>query len=262
MLRTDPELKSITDLIERIREDGHQGSVWYRGLSDSSYKLIPSLHRQSKRRNTSSIDEQNLVNRFKQNAHEFLDSRLQTEWEWMFLMRHHGAPSRLMDWTESPLVGLYFAVTLDNDNRANNKKDGVLWCLTPRVLNFTSRVTTSPTDPVPMFSDELGSTTASEDALQAYLVSSMTGRRREVRGPAAAIGLRLNKRMQAQRSVFTIHHAKIEPLEEYADRDHITRYIIPADCKENLRAELAMLMVTRLSIFPDLDSVAVEAGRA
>ena len=138
----------------------------------------------------------------------------------------------------------------------------MLWRLTPQVLNYNSRVTTSNSDPVPMFPDELDPTTSSADALQPYLVSSMTRRTSEIRGPAAAIGPRVNKRMQAQRSVFTIHHAKIEPLEDYANRDHIRRYIIPADWKGNLREELAILMVTRLSIFPDLDSVAIEAERA
>ena len=47
----------------------------------------------------------------------------------MLTARHHGLPSRLMDWMESPLVGLYFSVEKDST------QDGALWCLLPSSLN-------------------------------------------------------------------------------------------------------------------------------
>ena len=45
--------------------------VWYRGLPSNSFSLLPTLHRE----NLSVDDERYLINRFKQNAHEFLTER-------------------------------------------------------------------------------------------------------------------------------------------------------------------------------------------
>ena len=56
--------------------------------------------------------EEGLLRRFKREAHLFL-SKLPEEGDrigWLSLMRHHGAPTRLLDWSYSFFVAVYFAI--------------------------------------------------------------------------------------------------------------------------------------------------------
>jgi hypothetical protein len=45
------------------------------------------------------------------------------EWMVLWLAQHHGVPTRLLDWTRSPLVATYFAVESTND------RDAAVWVI-------------------------------------------------------------------------------------------------------------------------------------
>src|SRR5579859_3151748 len=108
MLFDGEKIKSVLDLVVTLdssRERGRQVPVWFRGCTNCDYELVPSLGRPPFRLE----NERGLINTFKQNAVQFVDQRPQSQWEWLFLARHHDIPTRLLDWTESPLIGLYFA---------------------------------------------------------------------------------------------------------------------------------------------------------
>ena len=276
----DRPLESIADLLAKLRDDQyslesegmHTGAapLWFRGLPDSSYKLLPSMYHPDKFLDITL--ESFLMNRFKQNAHQFLDFRPQGEWEWLFLMRHYGLPSRLLDWTESPLVALFFAIhKLDQSNRATlpTDTDGALWCLLPTKLNEAARIS-NPIE-IPMFSDEEGRNDLAQSQMDNYRPSRIniqidSRNRRGGRSgsstnvaPLAGIAIRTSRRIQAQQGVFTIHHSDPTPVEAVGDGTHAWRYIIPKDKKEDLAKELQRLRVNALSVFPDLDNVAAYA---
>jgi hypothetical protein len=160
-------------------------------------------------------------------------------------MQHHRVPTRLLDWSESPLVALYFAVEgLDNI-------DGALWCLNPVALNAHASVSFQFALEVPAFGyDQL---------MNNYLPTNIASETTSQLSPIAAIGPRNSPRIAAQLGVFTITHRTHVSIEDVGNQRHIWRYIIPSSAKVRLRKELAALRYTRLTLFPELDSVALTA---
>ncbi len=101
----------------------------------------------------------------------------------MFLMQHYGVPTRLLDWTESPLTALYFAIT----NEDYNKSDSALWMLKPIELNKKANIRTNEKNFIPSFDDEY---------LKNYNIQNVSSNSRVEMGPIATIATR-NLRIQA-----------------------------------------------------------------
>jgi hypothetical protein len=230
--------------------------VWFRGLTNIRHPQVPTFHREGHKIK----DEIYLMNLFKQNSHELLSQIPDSEWEWMFLMRHHNLPSRLLDWTENPLVGLYFAVR-PKENESMPVSDGVLWCLLPTHLNRLALDWPDDDYSLPMFTENNAEYTRAEnDIINLYLPSKMRGLSpSEARPPAAGIAKRTNRRMQVQMAVFTIHHMNKDPLENSGDGTHVWRYKISARSKKPIYEDLRRIGITERTLFPSLDNVAKEA---
>jgi hypothetical protein len=98
-----------------------------------------------------------------------------------------------------------------------------------------------------------------DDVLDLYLPSAVEKERTSKLMPAAGIALRRFARLAAQLGVFTITHREQRPLDSVGDGSHIGRLIIPAAAKRVFAEELGHLKITKLTLFPELESVATIA---
>ena len=106
---------------QRHIEDYLDGNYLFRGVAVVDYPLVSSVGRQRDGYSYSPDIERALFEQFKREALPFLAVRPETDWEWLALAQHHGVPTRLLDWSESPSVSLFFAVW------GNDEKDAGLY---------------------------------------------------------------------------------------------------------------------------------------
>lgn len=229
----DKKFKSVSELISKVTRDVARCDppVWFRGHGSKDWKLLPYIARGGQME-----PEMTLIKKFKQNAMMLVSPRPTETIEWLFIMRHHGVPTRLLDWTESPLIGAYFAVYENPD------EDGALWAILPKELNNAANV-----DDIPSFEED--------DVLRSYDPDFYIGETTSRLLPLAIIAPRNSTRMQAQLSVFTISHRDNTPIEEIGNSQHVWRYIVPREYKNAILKELVMIGIGRFQLFPELQSV-------
>lgn len=233
------EISSVGDLIATIRveRDREAGSVWYRGQSDASWSLLPGQLRQKNR-----MSEASLLARFKQSAALLTVAKPNNSFDWVFLMQHYGVPTRLLDWSENPLVALYFAV----ENK-DKKTDAAIWMLRPNKLNTHAHINDKDEPAyIPSFDD---------DEVQGYSTERVRIDKRMQLYPIATIATRNNPRIQAQLGTFTIHHNDATPVEKVGDGSHCRCVVVPFVHKEKIRDELSLLGINRFSLFPEIASI-------
>ena len=109
--------RELDDAIADTSWCGYQHRVHsplvFRGLARSSFRNISSLARLA---GDYPRLERHLLRNFRKYAHR--ERPGPTTWDWLALAQHHGLPTRLLDWTFSPLVALHFATAAPGDEPA------------------------------------------------------------------------------------------------------------------------------------------------
>jgi len=236
------EVQSIPELIEALERDhkDYKGALWFRGQAHNEWGLAPGYLRLNK-----PPSESTLLKRFKQSAAMLIERDPKDSFDWLFLMQHYGLPTRLLDWSESPLVALYFAL---EQNEKYPDIDAALWCLRPSELNKKANISDDNEEFfIPSFDDE---------ELKNYSVEILaSGPKRTRLLPIATIATRNNSRIQAQLGVFTIHHLDEIPIEKIGGGEHVAKYNIPKQSRAQILNQLRLLGFSKFTMFPELASI-------
>ena len=126
------EICTIDELLQFVNSlyQEHGMRLWYRGEENASLKLIPSIQRSKKRLDA----ERYITNDFYTRARQIIDNPPEKHnyAGWVSLMQHYGLPTRMLDWSQSPLIAVFFAT---ETYRELPETDGCVWVLAPGLLN-------------------------------------------------------------------------------------------------------------------------------
>lgn len=229
--------------------------IWYRGVKDAAFDLLPGAYFRS------DCDELSLVLHFRSLSPSLLVREPSDDWEWYYLMQHYGIPTRLLDWTESPLAALYFALEEDAPGRLP-----CVWIMDPYSLNRLSgeEYILHPypdTDLKYWLPDYCGH--------RASVYTFLEGERfKDNTKPLSIYPKRYNPRIVAQRGVFTVHGMERTPINHLPLTDktgketRIAKIVFKPNVKGKLRDELWALGFSKTAIYPEPQSLADDLKKA
>jgi FRG domain len=235
--------RALADNSWRRHPDRVHPAVVYRGLKRSSYRNVHSLARL---RGDYAAMERHLVRSFRKYAYRRNPGP--TAWDWLSLGRHHGLPTRLLDWTYSPLVALHFATLGPRDDEAilwevdcagvhEELPDGLRGALEHEGARvFTTELLAAHAADLEAL-DEFGS----DNSFVLFFEPPS-----------------LDERIDNQAAVLSVGSAPDLQVEDWLPgHDHVWRaWRIPADVKVEIRARLDRANMTERVLVPGLDGLA------
>ena len=236
-------IHNIGELIQIIRSFPADKTIWYRGHSDISWTLVPSVQREGYL-----WKEQYLTNDFYMKASVTLRDKpdFRSYSDWLTIMRHYGLPTRALDWSRSPLIAAYFAVC---DKEQNADKDGCIWVLHPEDLNMAEGFN--------HYLYSIDSNTAIQMIRPAFKKEYVPNNPKVLDHILACYPIEHDLRVYVQQSAFTLHNS-LRKLEEIASDSMLSKIVIPAAVKAELAGELQALGITVSYVFPDSEHIAEE----
>jgi len=243
------EVSSWTELTEALFHDSwsqglqrFRSSYVYRGLEDKRYNLTSTLNRLGE-----SHLEKHLLRNFRKYSQ--IDDENKSIWNWLALAQHHGLPTRLLDWTYSPLVALHFATA----NFMHFDKDGMIWA-----INYVDTKEYLP-DQMVRIIDEEGSHIFTAEMLD-RAVSSLPELNKLKRKEFAIFfePPSIDQRIVNQYAVFSMMSDPNRTINRWLKATEVRYFkiIIPAELKWEIRDKLDQSNINERVLFPGLDGLA------
>jgi FRG domain len=245
--------RSWTDIIEDL-----YGGSWnpvlqrfrspfaFRGLSRADHSLSSSLVRLSSGASDTARLEMALLRNFRKYAHAE-GAHADSVWDWLALAQHRGLPTRLLDWTYSPLVALHFA-TEDPEDYGT---DGGVWC-----VNFVEANKRLPRR-LKRILEEEGSETLTVDMLGRF--GTLRDFDRLARDPFLVFmePPAIDRRILNQFALFSLMSSPVARMDDWL-RQHpelCRMVVVPSSLKWEIRDKLDQANINERILFPDLDGL-------
>lgn len=191
--------------------------------------------------------EIDLICDFLRSYEHILGQEVSDPWKLYALMQHYGLPTRLLDWTSSPLVALYFAMEEELQDCNNHR---VVWMFDPARMNRNLYDTAEVFD-------------SRQNYVKEHLpVCLRSDNSHEISVSPAALAIPLdrhNKRIAAQKGYFTVHGEQNLPIWKYSDR--LQKIIIEEKNRDYFRNALFVMGFKEDDIFKDLNSLSKRITR-
>jgi FRG domain len=255
-------VSSLGELIDKItptepdpRTGRRRDSGVYRGDGDARWPLLTSLDKLGGARNPhSKADlEEHILRNFIRYSRPYVGQPPVNEWEVLVTAQHHGLPTRLLDWTYSPLVAAHFATL-----HVERECDRVVWRLDWKRVHRCFGL-----PELALLIQDLEGILGDERPLTPWSLFSAPPDSRQfacmLEPPS------LNARIVAQSATFTLCSDKRQSFDRFLEQhglgSALTKFVIPAKETARFRDQLDLVDVDERRLFPDLDGVAAEMRR-
>lgn len=255
-------IETMSQLMELMAEqkfrpelNRHRDLHIYRGECDSSFKLSTSLSRNCK--SLSKYLEKPMLQNFTKYA--VLEEPMieGSVWKQMIVGQHHGFPTRLLDWSFSPLMALHFAMT-ESDLDEMAEHDSVVWRIDVHELHdrlpqkyqeiMKSYCTT-------VFSMDMLQEAC--DSLEQYDEDMQEDNMLVIEPPS------LDRRIISQYSFFSIVPSGMKDIEAFLNANTLktARFVIAKELRWQIRDFLDHQNITERMVYPGLDGLSKWLGR-
>jgi len=271
----EKQISSINELLELTYSDDFFGKdilngdrkkhmYVFRGLSNEKYPLETSLKRNLSNGRYDIRDYENrLLVAFQKYGSSYNEQISLSNsgpprtdpliWKTMIIARHHGLPTRLLDWTFSPLIALHFAThRVFSENKEYS--DAVIWAVNKCDINNQLR---------PEYRDKLSKyklNTFTFDMLNELKISiDKYDYDMYNSGFLFAEPPSINDRIVAQASIFSIMPTHISNLVPYFydnDKIHAIKIILNKNNLYKMREILDSMFINERLLMPGLDGLA------